>query len=956
MNTQKKLLASVIASLLASGTNAQESTSDNNNVEVIEVRGIVSSLKRAMSDKKESIAVSDGIAAEDLGKFPDLNVAESLQRITGVSIDRSGGEGQQVTVRGLGPQFNSVLVNGRQIANDSQGREFNFDVIAAEQITGAKVFKSTQAQYQAGGIGATIDITTARPFSYDGFKAALSAKAQYETLSEETSPTISGLVSNTFADGKFGALLALSHSEREMQINSIRTAGWRPGQTLSHITQDSNGNTLFEEDGVTPQTTIVASNVYFPRNWDQEVDQQNRERTNASLVLQFAPSEEVTITFDGLHSRFEIDSVVSDLASWFEPGRVGSDAIIDADTRTALFFTQELSDNPATDFVQHTRNQRDTTVNAYALNVEWAVSDQLTSSFDVSISDAENDIAGKDRFNVIGLVNEYSFDGTGATPTVQHAGLGNGNLPDASLARAHYNERGNGFTNEDDIVELKADFEYQSNSDVFQSAKFGIYRQEREKARFREFNNVVGDKIFGGYVVPVPTGTLQPFVANNFFPGLIDTFYAYDGEAHLQYLESAEAQSANDVARGLAAGTSAAVFAAANNGLPILEANRYNIKEDITSLYMDFNFAVDLGDMPLSVNFGARYDETKIDVAGVQADIADIVPGTDLTLFSNVFEEAVDISLGTSYSNLLPSLNLKLEVEEDMILRLSAYDSLTRPTMSQLSPSTVFQQSRSQNLRATGGNPNLKPITSENWDASFEWYYNDASSFTFAVFSKEVENFISVLTGEESYELGDRAATDDFRCNTSNSGACAQDSSANSPIDRVLSNPELNGQFETFVVARPQNTEAATITGYEIAWTHVWDNGFGVTANATVVDSDTDSNTDSSNNFGVEGLGDSQNLILFYENDAFQARIAFNNREAFLRNLQNPFNGEPINGQTFGQWDISASYDINETFTAFFEGINITEEELVQTGRFATQIFSIEDNGSRFALGVRASF
>ncbi len=230
----RTLLGVAIASALHSPmTLAQDDATaaadPNGTVEVIEVRGIVSSLKRAMADKKEGLAVSDGIAAEDLGKFPDLNVAESLQRITGVSIDRSGGEGQQVTVRGFGPQFNTVLVNGRQIASDDEGRAFNFDVLAADQITGANIYKSGLASLQSGGIGSTINISTARPFDYDGLQLVGSVKGVYESLSEETSPQASFLASNTFADDKLGLLLAVSHQERQVQINRIQTAGWRPG-------------------------------------------------------------------------------------------------------------------------------------------------------------------------------------------------------------------------------------------------------------------------------------------------------------------------------------------------------------------------------------------------------------------------------------------------------------------------------------------------------------------------------------------------------------------------------------------------------------------------------------------------------------------------------------------------------------------------------------------------------
>ncbi|MFT6898225.1 MAG: iron complex outermembrane receptor protein [Paraglaciecola sp.] len=906
------LLIPAVAGLSMQATAQEEA--DGSNMEVIEVRGIVSSLKRAMSDKKEALIVSDGIAAEDLGKFPDLNVAESLQRITGVSIDRSGGEGQAVTVRGFGPQFNTVLVNGRQLATDSGGREFNFDVLAADQITGADVYKSTRADLQEGGIGATINVSTARPFDYEGFQLIGSVKGMYESLSEETSPSASFLVSNTFNEDKMGVLLAVSRQERDVQINQIATAGWRGGQTISN-----------RDDGV------LFTNAYIPRNWDQIVDQQERTRTNASLVFQFAPSEEVSITLDGFVSKFEVDSQVTDLASWFEPDRVGS-ATIDPETGTLLAFDQVIglhqgSGDPASDFVSHTRNSRDSQSDGFGVNVEWDITPQLKGTFDLSTSSAENDRAGRDRFNVVGIINNYAFDGTGSVPTVQHDGFTNGSLPDANGARLHYNEKGNQFTNEDKINEFKADFVYLADSDVFQKAQFGVYRQEREKSAFQIFGSQCA---FCGYGTPAPVDTIgfESFTAKNFFPGLIDTFYTYDGDAYVDFL--------------------------ADSGNPIetsLQNNRYTISEDVTSLYADFTFGYDLGDMPLYVNLGARYAQTDIQVAAVQSFIKDVVPTSDLTLFANEFGPAIDIQQGDSYANLLPSVNVKLELNDEMVLRFSVYDSMTRPTMSQLSPATTFNEPRRQNLTGNGGNPSLKPFTSENWDISFEWYYADASYFTFAVFSKEVQDFIVTLTGEETYNFSDRQAEDGFRChNDSGDDLCAEGLSLDDTrpgFDVVANTDELIGASEIYTVSRPQNSETTKVTGYEVALTHVFDNGFGVMANATVVNADTDF---------LEGLGDSQNLIVFYEKESWQARIAFNNRESFLRNVDNGFNGEPINTQTFGQWDVSASYDVNENFTVFIEGINVTEEELVQTGRFDNQIYSIEDNGSRYAVGVRAKF
>ncbi|KPZ55966.1 MULTISPECIES: TonB-dependent receptor [Pseudoalteromonas] len=904
---KKTALSIAITGILASGNVAAQGAEGDTptvdkDVEVIAVTGIRSSLRSSMLDKKASNVVTDGIKAEDLGKFPDLNVAESLQRITGVAIDRSGGEGQAVTIRGFGPQFNTVLVNGRQIATDSAGREFNFDVLAADQITGADIYKSNSATLQEGGIGGTVNVTTARPFDFGGLHVIGSVKGMYESLSEEVSPSASFLVSNTFNDDKLGVLFAITNQQRKLQNNQILTAGWRGGQTISN-----------------PQDGVLYDNAYIPRNWDQVVDEQDRERTNASLVLQYAPSDDITITVDGLISKFEVDSSVRDLASWFEPDRVGS-ATIDPETGTLLTFTQEVglgnaSGNPATDFVSHTRNSRDVTNKAFGVNVDWQVNESLKAKFDVSRSTAENDRAGNDRFNVVGIINSYSFDGTGSVPTVQHDGFENGSLPDASLARLHYNEIGNQFTDEDEITEIKADFEYVPDKGPVDRINFGAYRQEREKSSFQIFGSQCQ---FCGYGTEAPLDEIdfEAYSASNYFPGLIDTFYSYDGDKMLDYL--------------------------ADQGFPVeptLQNNRYTINEDITSLYMDFTIGFDLADMPVTVNMGARYSETDIEVAAVQSFISDVIPTSDATLFQNVFGPATDIKEGTSYSNLLPSFNVKLELQDNMILRFAAYDSITRPTMSQLSPATTFNEPRRQNLTASGGNPALKPFQSENWDISYEWYYNDANLFSFAVFSKEVDDFIVTLTGDETYDMTDRTGPD-FACTT-----CTDQTDA-----------ELNGSSEVYTVSRPQNGESATVTGYEIGVTHMFENGFGFIANATVVDSDISVGSDTSQTFALEGLGDSQNLVLFYEQDNWQARVAFNNREGFLRLVDNGFNGEPVNVETYGQWDISASYDINENFTIFAEGINITEEELVQTGRFANQIYSVEDNGSRYAFGIRGTF
>lgn len=817
-------------------------------------------------------------------------------------------------------------MNGRQVASYSGGREFNFDVMAAEQITGATVFKSGQSHLQDGGIGGTIDVSTARPFDKMGFQAAGSLKAVYEGLSEKMSPAGSFLVSNTFNNDTVGILAAVSYQERDVQINRIETAGWRPGQTISNNAGDNDPNTV----------NTLFTNAYIPRNWDQIVDEQSRKRLNASLAAQFAPSDDVTVTLDGFYSKFEVDSLVTDLASWFEPDRVGSGTVDSNGTLTS--FTQDVglsvgSGDPASDFVSHTRNRQDVTSFGLGGNVDWQLTENLNLSLDVSHSEAENDRAGQDRFNVIGIINSYSFDGTGDIPVVAHDGFNGTTLPSDTLSRLHYNERGNRPTDEDAITEFKADFVYEPEASAIESVRFGAYSQMREKEQFQIFGNQCA---FCGYQVAAPNSTVnfRPFTANNFFDGLIDTFYTYDGDAMEQYL--------------------------ADQGVPIvptLQNNRYKINEDIMSAHMDTTFAFEAGSVPVQVNVGVRYADTSVDVEAVQSFIADVVPTTDLTLFSNVFGPATDITESGDYSNFLGNLNVNMDVRDDMKLRLAAYESLTRPTMSQMSPATTFGEPRRQNLTASGGNPALNPFTSTNFDAAFEWYYEPNSVFSVAVYHKKIDDIIVSLTGNESFTLGNRAGPD-FRCaGTIPSCAPGVDLDPTRPgFDLVANTEELNGQSELYRVSRPQNGEDATVTGFEIALTHVFDNGFGISANATFVDSNVVLDPTSSTNFSLEGVGDSQNLIVFYENDKMQARVAYNRREGFLRRIDNGFNGEPVNTETFGQLDASASYDVTDNYSVFFEAINITGEELRQHGRFENQVYNIEDNGSRYAVGVRATW
>src|SRR6266852_128216 len=268
----------------------------------IVVTGIRASITSARAIKRDSQGIVDAIAPEDIGKLPDTNLAESLQRITGVSIDRSGGEGEFITVRGFGPEFNTVLVNGRQIAtatdpSQASGRAFSFDTLASELVSGVEVFKSSTARLQSGGVGSTVNIKTARPFDYSGFKFSGSADANYEENSKKTQPDASFLVSDRFLDGSLGILASGSYQRRKDRINQIATDGWiiNGGTPNSQI----NGGA-----GVAITPSNPQGNLFVPQDFGPNVNFEDRKRIGGTLVLQYQASDDLMIAVDTLYSRF----------------------------------------------------------------------------------------------------------------------------------------------------------------------------------------------------------------------------------------------------------------------------------------------------------------------------------------------------------------------------------------------------------------------------------------------------------------------------------------------------------------------------------------------------------------------------------------------------------------------------------------------------------------------------
>jgi len=922
--TKRSAIALAVAGALTNTTViAAQEDANAKETEVIVVTGIRSSLKKSMLEKRESNTVSDSITAEDLGKFPDTNVAESLQRITGVAIDRNGGEGQFISVRGFGPQFNLVTVDGRQMASETSGREFSFDTLPAELISGADVFKTSNAANQSGGIGSYINLKTAKPFQFGEFKAFGSAKVTNDSMSEETTPSFTGLVSNTFNDDTVGVLLSLSVQERKAQINKADTRGYYQVDHIQTNDFDAAAGTGKE-----------AFNVWVPRNYDLTSNVEDRSRTSGTLVVQYAPTEDLVLTFDGLYSKFEVESQVNNYANWFTPGNF-RDFEVDPATQTVTYWSHNAFDDPdgggsgATDFVQQGLD-RNVKIQNLGFNADWDLAENLNVNIDLSSSKAEDLSGDQSRvFAVMGYANGYTYDFRegGDIPSLMSDGIsGPFTEADASKLNAHYVERG-GDEREDEITEVRADFTYTPDSDTFTSLKFGLYTQDRTKSSKIFQSPSLPNCFYCGYGSDVPDELGELVTPNNWFAGIPSSFFGYNVDNYLSYLESDAAITGQSAVRGDDAATNIAAFAALEGYTPVELGTSFEVQEEILSAYIDFLFEGDLGDIPWTANLGFRYSETTTTAKGNQATLLDIQDNlTDATILDQVYAEDANgqrisspISLENSYSNLLPSLNVKFEVEEDMVLRVGYSETITRPTMASMAPVTNIGTTRPDILLASGGNPSLEPFLSTNWDLSYEWYYADTSAVSIGIFSKEVDGFITTIVAEEEFSLA--------------SGAYV------------------------FDVSRPRNGETAKVDGLELAWSHAWENGFGFQVNATIVNSDASYDaTNSSQTFALEGLGDSQNFIAFYEKDGFQARIAYNNRETFLQTLSNPDTGKPEFVETYGQWDASASYDINDNFTVFFEGVNLTDEYTNKYGAIRSHFTEQIRSGARYSVGVRGSF
>lgn len=900
----------------------------NDEVAEVVVTGTRASLVNAMTIKRDSLGIVDAIAPQDIGKLPDTNLAESLQRITGVSIDRSGGEGAFVTVRGFGPEFNTVLLNGRQIATptdpaQASGRAFSFDTLASELVSGVEVFKSSTAHLQSGGVGAAIDIKTARPFDYSGFKFSGSADANYDGNAKKAEPDLAFLASDRFADGRLGVLVSGSYQRRKDRLNQAQTDGWivNGGTPVTEI----NGGAGVPTGAGNPQ-----GNLFVPQNFDTKVTFEDRQRVGGTLVLQYAATDNLTLTADTLYSKFTNTTDARSFGHWFTPSNL-TDVVTDANG-TAIDLTQSVG--MASDFHDKKFDKR-TDLIASGLNAEWKLADNVTLALDGSFSHArelpnggaESELA---LLGYSGQTISYLSDGSILPYTTgfvkpdsgPNSGVAGGTHPLFEHVMLY-----RGYGVDDKVGQFRADLDIKGDNpkEGLADLRLGGFFSHDDKDTALYSNDGGSGCATCGYNNPAP-GSIPIGVFNaggGFLSGisganrLTTQWLTFDGPALF-----------NAITQEQLATTPGFTFAPP-------KVNDSLVKERVFGGYLEAVFAGSLFNRPITTVVGVRAEHTQSSISGLATNFVALTRlANDATQYGVSTSGTGTQTSSNSYTDILPSISFRWDAMDNFTARFAASQTMTRPTLEQLSPVTTLVTLRPGNFAAASGTPDLQPFRSNNLDLSFEYYYGPSNYVSLGAFYKDVSNFIVL-------------------------------NQTTGPVQNVSGAPLLDpatGLPAQFTITAPTNGESAVVEGLEAAVQHLfWDSGFGVEVNGTLTHSDKKLNPqDLTNKFALTGLSDSANGVLFYDKGSFEARAAVNWRDHFLQYLAPP----PLNGagqavtqvRSRYQLDAGATYHISENIGVFVEGVNLTNTYLLKYAYYQNQFLYAEDSGRRFKIGVRARF
>lgn len=922
----RAILGVASSSLLAFAALAQENAADEQSgaLEEIVVTGFRESLNAALDVKRDAVGAVDAIVAEDIADFPDLNLAESIQRIPGVAIARQGGEGRQISVRGLGPQFTRVRINGMEALSTTGGtdalggtnraRSFDFNIFASELFNSIRVAKTSSADTEEGSLGATVDLQVARPFDYNGFTMVTGAQLGYNDLQEDMNPRAAALVSNTFADGRFGALLSVAYAERDFADHGSSAVRWQNSGTCPGTPTNTN---CFAPTSLLPGYTgpslAELNNAFRPRIPRYDMYENTQERLGVTASLQFAPGDATTLTLDALYAdlqstRTEQFLEMPNFSSNMTQVDVQSAAINDRNSILYGVFndvdirSEQRYDELETEFTQFT------------LSAEHSFTDTLHLTALVGQAESKHD--NPIQTTLLWDINDadgvsFDFRESSRVPVLNY---GNANVtnPDSwtlTQVRLRPQSADNEFVNY--AADLK--WEFTDRAAIKFGAQLKQFEFDTTSARRASENasaaqQAIARSSYARTLDLNDTGLDLP--AGNTNVWVVPDVRAATGLLDLN----------NYAAYGVSI----------NNDL----GNNFSVSEDDTGAYVQLDFSADLGAIPVRGNIGVRYVETEQETTGWARGTA----GNTL------------LTIEHKYDNTLPSLNLVANITDDFLIRFGAARAMTRAALPQLNPGLALSIA-GNNKTVTAGNPFLDPTEADNYDLSFEWYFAEESLVGLALFYKDIKTFVQTIreTGQFS----------DNPFGLPDSVALAQCGASVDPAT-CLSGWGFN---------LPTNTPGGELQGLEVSYQQpftflpgVWSD-FGAILNFTYVDSDV-KYLDSSGAVVMEttlsGLSKrSANATLYFDNGVFSARVSAAYRDEYLAVGGVPGrNGNDVEGvaETLNV-DFSTSWSITDSLELTLEALNLTDEfEDQWVDSLGNRLSYYHHTGREYFLGARYKF
>jgi iron complex outermembrane receptor protein len=891
--------ASAPANVEASQASASVAPDTNASADIV-VTGIRQSLASSAAIKRTADVVVDAVSAEDIGRFPDQNVAESLQRITGVQINRDRGQGTSVSVRGLSPDLTRTEYNGRFITTPTGSRNFSFTSLASDFVSSVQVLKSPTADMVDGGLAATVNVTSLMPLDARKDQLNLTAQGLYEPNSGKVTPHLTASYNKKFLDDKIGINLGVSYETRKNVQGKFESYGLEPA-TETAKGQDYNHDGVLSASPTYGLDNAISHQIEFGRN----------KRLTGIMTLEARPTDNLRVYSDSFFSKFNEDVYRNENQTrWtnIAPASAGDPSGVISSTIDSNDVISALNANGVDNRVDLRRYGSHDQTFSTALGAEWK-SDRLEIKAEGTYSRArENSYTS--TFGILAR-GQSGFDFTGdyAAPPVQTYGF---NRLDPSLY--NFVSYSNTF---DTIVDRnydgRIDASYRVSDTAFiRKLKVGAYAANQKNSGDEFSSNLTPQQLAAATGLPYKANVEASSGGSVPFGSFLNTAnfdHVPDGQDGFVVVNSKSFDSTLPLDKVLAIAP-----------LQHQPANKSSVTEAVLAFYGRLDFAS--ADDRFGGNIGLRWVQTHQTSEGAAPDLSNVTTAGGGIVTQ--IPDATAITVKHDYSDFLPSLNLRFNITPDTILRFAAAEAMTRPSLGNLRPTFSVDA----NVRViSSGNPLLNPYKATQFDLSLEHYIHKTGLLSAAVFLKNTKNFVAQGQTTETINVHRPDGT----------------------IDAV-----------DFTVNLPVNAEKATIKGVELAAQYPLDflpgvlGGLGLLANGTYIDAPKVPVQVGAPAQQLPGLSKfSYNVGGFFEQGRIGVRLSYNYRTKYL--VDDGFFGDLGLTRAYGQLDGSMNFDLTNRITLTADVVNITGENTYQETNIGL-LRNIYNPGRRITAGVRAHF